>query len=130
MSVRVLIVDDDVPFRETAAELVRGHGLAVVGMAGSISEALEMALPSGMEAALIDVHLPDGSGLDLAEELKAQGSGARVLLTSSDPEAVAGGDATDADAPGFVAKTDLATVDLAELLNPSGPPHYKRTPPR
>jgi CheY-like chemotaxis protein len=74
MEKRILVVDDDAGFREVfaqamgqamAAELL---DVALVG-AGSISEARARLWEGGLDAALIDVRLPDGDGLDLVRKL-------------------------------------------------------------
>jgi DNA-binding NarL/FixJ family response regulator len=121
VSLRVLIVDDHTHFRETAAALVRRQGLVVAAIAGSLREALQLAGDRDVDAALIDVHLPDGSGVDLADRLNTQGPAIRVLLTSSDRDAVSAEDGDDGGAPAFVAKANLAAVDLRELLARTNP---------
>jgi two-component system, NarL family, response regulator DevR len=113
MNGRVLIVDDDASFRDVAATLVRRHGFDVVDVAGTVAEALEAAASCKPTAALIDVHLPDGTGLELARRLHERAPDLQVLLTSSDPEAV---EADAADMPAFVGKTSLAAVDLRGFL--------------
>jgi DNA-binding NarL/FixJ family response regulator len=65
---------------------------------------------------VLDVHLPDGDGIWLATRLSADGNGPRVLLTSSDPDAVTVRALKECGATGFVAKTDLASADLEGYL--------------
>jgi CheY-like chemotaxis protein len=61
------------------------------------------------DAVLLDVHLPDGNGTALADELVAGPLGIRVLLTSSDT-------AVPPSGVGFVAKTDLVATDLSRYM--------------
>ena len=61
---RALIVDDDPGFLLGLAELVRREGFAVAS-AGSLKQAREEIAASPPDILLVDLHLPDGSGLDL-----------------------------------------------------------------
>ena len=77
---RILVVEDDVRFREVF-ERAMGHALAAELLdvafveAGSISEARALLKEGGLDAALVDVRLPDGDGLDLVEEINDGGVG-------------------------------------------------------
>lgn len=62
---KILIVDDHVLFREGLASLLRmQHEIEVVGQAGTIAEAVQMATALQPELVLMDFGLPDGTGLD------------------------------------------------------------------
>jgi DNA-binding response OmpR family regulator len=63
---RALIVDDDEGFRLGLAELVKREGFSVAS-AGSLKQAREEIAASPPDILLVDLHLPDGSGLDLLE---------------------------------------------------------------
>jgi two-component system nitrate/nitrite response regulator NarL len=115
--VTVLIVDDDVSFRALAARAMQAHGLTVVGEAGAAEEGAEAARRLRPDAVLVDVGLPDGSGIALAADLAALPWSPQVVVISSDAE-FAG-----ATRPGpngtqlpFVTKETLASSRLAELL--------------
>jgi DNA-binding NarL/FixJ family response regulator len=116
MSVRVLIVDDDAAFRTMAAALLTARGYRVIGEATGLAGSRAAVARLAPDAILLDVNLPDGDGLDLAAELCAAGEPPRILLTSA---AVPGPPPSAVDrcgAAGFVAKTQLATTDLARYL--------------
>jgi DNA-binding NtrC family response regulator len=92
---RILVVEDDVRFSEVLQQTM-GHALAAemldvafVG-AGSISEARALLREGGLDAALIEVRLPDGDGLDLVEEINDGGVGSPmptlVLTAYLDPK--------------------------------------------
>jgi two-component system response regulator RegA len=66
----VLVVDDDEPYRERLVRAFGRHGFVARG-AACAKEALERARELGPRYAVIDLRLPDGSGLDLVRELKA-----------------------------------------------------------
>jgi CheY-like chemotaxis protein len=107
MRPHVLIVDDDGDFRRIASRLLADRGYRVIGQANGVAEARLAIEELRPDAVLLDVNLPDGDGVSLAEELATSHPGLRVLLTSSDAS------------PGrirFVAKTDLAATDLETYL--------------
>jgi CheY-like chemotaxis protein len=112
----VLVVDDDVGFRQLAARLLTGLGLSVVAEAGTCAAALVAGHEMRPEAALVDVGLPDGDGVALAAVLAALPWSPRVLLTSSDADAVDGDAARRAGAVGFVAKDRLPTEPVGRML--------------
>jgi DNA-binding NarL/FixJ family response regulator len=113
---RVLIVDDDPSFQIGAARLLADRGYVIVGSAATLAEARTAYGQTEPDALLVDVHLPDGSGMTLAEELRRAPSAPRVLLTSSDSDAVRRRLIEQCGAAGFVAKEDLAASDLALYL--------------
>jgi len=116
MQCRVLVVDDDAAFRELASDLLRGLGLGVTGQAGTFAEGEAAAVDLRPDAALVDVGLPDGDGLELARRIAALSWSPRVLITSSDGDAVTNARARDLGAVGFVPKTKLANAPLYGLL--------------
>jgi DNA-binding NarL/FixJ family response regulator len=65
----VLIVDDHPTFRRFARQLLEQAGFAVVGEAEDCASAIDAARVLAPAAILLDVLLPDGSGLDIAAEL-------------------------------------------------------------
>jgi two-component system catabolic regulation response regulator CreB len=75
MGKRVLLVEDNTEFRQV---FTRALGLALAAEqldftfveSGSMAEAHERLREGGLDAALIDVTLPDGNGLDLVREIK------------------------------------------------------------
>jgi DNA-binding NarL/FixJ family response regulator len=113
---RVLIVDDDLSFQIGAARLLAERGYAVVASAATLAEARAAYRRTAPDALLVDVHLPDGSGMTLAAELRRSPSAPRVLLTSSDPDAAPRRLVERCGATGFVAKDDLAATDLSPYL--------------
>jgi CheY-like chemotaxis protein len=112
--VRVLIVDDSASFRRTARELLERRGYSVVGEADTAAGGIEAVQRLRPSAVLLDVRLPDGSGLDVCEVLACAPDAPAVLLVSSNGRA----DYAVAEtrvARGFVPKADLASVDLAGI---------------
>jgi CheY-like chemotaxis protein len=118
----VLVVDDDATFRRLAALMLERMGFSVVGEADTVEAAGVAARKLRPAAALVDVALPDGSGVALAVELAALPWGPRIVLTSSDPAAVTDAVAKTAGAAAFIAKHDLPAVRLRTLLTGQAQP--------
>ena len=69
---KILIVDDHFLYREGLASLIsKQDGLSVVGEAGSVCEAIEKTLELNPDLVLMDIGLPDGSGVDAATTILA-----------------------------------------------------------
>jgi DNA-binding NarL/FixJ family response regulator len=114
--VTVLVVDDDLRFREMAANLLNGLGFVVVAEAGDGAQALAECARARPDAALVDVNLPDTDGFSLARALGRCASRPRVLLTSTDGRAATAATLAEAGAAGFIPKAELAVTDLAAYL--------------
>ena len=116
MAPSVLIVDDDPAFRDLAGRLLATAGLDVVRGAAGVEEAITAANQIRPDAALVDVDLPDGNGIDLAHELTALPWRPRVVLTSVDVKAARPEDVRRSGAEAFVHKADLADGTLRSLF--------------
>jgi DNA-binding NtrC family response regulator len=99
MGKRILLVGEDDGFRRVFTHAIRealvdeGLGVAFVE-AGSLAEARSRLREGGLDAALIDVRLSDGNGLDLVGEIHDGGVGSSIptlLLTASLDASVAVG---------------------------------------
>ena len=78
MEKRILLVEDDAEFRKAFTRAFRlalaPEQLDVVFVeSGSLAEARARLREGGLDAALIDVTLPDGNGLDLVREINDGG---------------------------------------------------------
>jgi CheY-like chemotaxis protein len=117
MAITLLIVDDDARFRRLARQLLEGEGFTVVGEAvdgvGALSE-VEVLHP---QVVLLDLQLPDVSGLEVARRLTS-GRGRRpaVVLTSTRDGATFGSLMSESGARGFVDKTELCGAALRRLV--------------
>jgi DNA-binding NarL/FixJ family response regulator len=87
MTVRVLIVDDQEPFRMAARMVVEAtDGFDVVGEAETGEASVSMAAELAPDLVLMDVNLPGINGLDATRQILAgatDGSGAVVVLLLS-----------------------------------------------
>ena len=82
--VRVLVVDDQEPFRRTMAVVVaETDGFAVVGTADSGELSLDLADALQPDLVLMDVHLPGIDGIEATRRLTAAAHAPAVLLLST-----------------------------------------------
>lgn len=76
-----IIVDDDDAFAPALAKFIEAEGYRV-RVASSVEEARIALRAAAPEVALIDPMLPDGSGLDLINEIDATGKTDVVVITA------------------------------------------------
>lgn len=104
--IRVILVDDHTLVRQGIAQLVEGEpDLEVVGQAGTLAEARHVLRGHPADVVLMDVSLPDGSGLSLIRELRGAGNelGMVVLTMYDDDQTLLS--ALDVGASALVLKT-------------------------
>lgn len=77
----VLILDDDLAFARAAAEMARSAGF-VVHPAGSVAQARAICAAQRMDLLLLDLGLPDGSGMDLLQHIDLAEHGQVVVVTA------------------------------------------------
>jgi signal transduction histidine kinase len=106
---RVLVVDDNAALVDNLVEILDDAGYATT-RAASCAEA-RAAAPAGFEVALVDVRLPDGSGLLLAEELKGAARDAEIILLTGHASTESAAQAVRAGAFAYLVKP-VATPDL------------------
>jgi len=86
-----MLVDDHEVVREGLRALLnRREGLNVVAEAGTVEQAVEMALQYKPDVVVMDVGLPDGSGVEACREIRAQLPDTRMIMLTSyaDDEAI------------------------------------------
>jgi DNA-binding NarL/FixJ family response regulator len=103
---RLLIVEDQTVLREGIRQLIESEeGMTVVGEAGTVSEAIAQAKRLQPEVILLDLKLPDGSGLDAARQILAQNDPPAVLILSTYEDIALVKSALDLGASGYIPKT-------------------------
>ena len=112
----VLIVDDHASFRASARLLLETEGFEVVGEADSGAAALKAAVELQPELVLLDVHLPDVDGFDVAARLTGMDPHPQVVLTSSRDGSDFGPLVSRSGARGFVPKGELSGELIAALI--------------
>ncbi len=80
MNATVLILDDDCAFARSAAEIALQEGFRI-HIAHSLRQAREHLSQTRMDLMLLDLSLPDGSGMDLLEDIDLAEHGQVVLVT-------------------------------------------------
>ncbi|MET0928534.1 MAG: response regulator [Aeromicrobium sp.] len=86
----VLVVDDDFMVAGIHAKFVeRTPGFTVVGTARTGTEALQVCADLVPDLVLLDVHLPDMSGLEVLQQLRAAGSTVGVVMVTAERDAEA-----------------------------------------
>ena len=112
--IRVFLVDDHQIVRRGVADFMLDEpDLEVVGEAASVDEALTRIPAAQPDVAVLDVRLPDGSGVELCRELRSRMPELACLMLTSYADDEALFDAIMAGASGFVLKRVLGT----DLLN-------------
>jgi DNA-binding NarL/FixJ family response regulator len=110
----VLIVDDHVLFREGLVRLLDPQpDMRVVGQAGSLHEAIALARQLRPAVVLMDISLPDGTGVEATQSILAEQPGTRIMFLTvyDDDEQIFA--AIRAGAKGYV----LKNVGSTELLD-------------
>ena len=111
MSARVLIVDDQAPFRTAARALLERRGYQVVGEASDGAAAVALATRLLPDAVLLDVRLGADDGFAVARALTRACPGTAVLLTSCEDQRA--DEVAASGARGFLRKEQLPAADLA-----------------
>jgi len=111
---RVVLVDDHALFRSGVRAELAEH-VEVVGEAGTVAEAVRVISDTHPDVVLLDVHMPDGGGLDVMRQVASSQPSVRFLgLSVSDtPEDVI--ELVRAGARGYVTKT-IAPPELADAV--------------
>jgi DNA-binding NarL/FixJ family response regulator len=87
MKIRLVIVDDAQIVRDRIKDLVStSDGIELVGEAGDIKEAIEVIRGTRPDVVTLDLHLPDGSGLELLRALKDGREVPRVIIVTNYPQ--------------------------------------------
>jgi DNA-binding NarL/FixJ family response regulator len=111
----VVIVDDHSDFRRSAAALLDGEGFDVIGEAADGADAIHAVDSLQPDIVLLDIQLPGVDGFVVAERLCAGSNPPKVVLISSRDANTYGVQLSRSPAVGFVRKSGLSGVALAEL---------------
>jgi two-component system response regulator DevR len=117
---RLLVVDDHEVVRQGLVALLdRRAGFEVVAQAGSVGEAIAQARLHRPDIVVMDVRLPDGSGVEACREIRAELPATRVIMLTSFPDDEAVLSAIVAGASGYLLK-QIRARDLVAALEAVG----------
>jgi len=112
-TITVAIVDDHAVVREGTRQLLeREAGIEVVGEVSTVAEAVATARRLVPALMVVDIELPDGSGVDIVRKVVESGLPVRCLMLSAHDDYVYVSEALAAGAAGYL----LKTVSAAELV--------------
>ena len=114
--INVFLLDDHEVVRRGLHELLTAEGdIKVVGEAGTVEEAIELAPALRPDVAVLDARLPDGSGIDACREIRSADPSIQGLILTSfeDDEALFA--AIMAGASGYLLKRIRGT-DLVDAI--------------
>ena len=114
--IRVLLVDDhEIVRRGLQAILERNPEITVVGEAGTVAGAVQEAARVRPDVVVMDLRLPDGSGVDACRQVRAQDDSVKVLILTSHADEDALFSAVLTGASGYVLK-DLDPTGIQKAI--------------
>ena len=114
--VRILIADDHEVVRIGLASLLdRQPGFSVVGEAGSGQEAVRLAGQTRPDVVVMDIRMPDGSGIDACRAILAERPSTQVVMLTSYADSDDLFAAIDAGASGYVLKR-VGSTELVDAV--------------
>jgi DNA-binding NarL/FixJ family response regulator len=117
---RLLVVDDHEVVRQGLVALLdRREAFQVVAEAATVAEAIEQARRHQPDIVIMDVRLPDGSGIEACREIRAELPTTRVVMLTSYPDEEAVLSAIVAGASGYLLK-QIRARDLVSALETVG----------
>ena len=117
---RLLVVDDHEVVRQGLVALLdRRAGFEVVAQAGTVAEAMAEAARFEPDVVIMDVRLPDGSGIEACREIRAARPETRVVMLTSYPDEEAVLSAIIAGASGYLLK-QVRGRDLVSAIESVG----------
>jgi len=102
--IKLVIVDDHEALREGLVALLRGHGMEVVATAGNVAAGIDLVQHTEPDVAIIDIRLPDGSGIELTRQLLARRPDLGIILYTGDSDAELLYEGLDSGARGYALK--------------------------
>jgi DNA-binding NarL/FixJ family response regulator len=117
---RLLVVDDHEVVRQGLVSVLdRREGFEVVAQADTVAEAVAQARRYEPDIVVMDVRLPDGSGIEACREIRAELPATRVVMLTSYPDEQAVFSAIIAGASGYLLK-QIRARDLVAALEAVG----------
>lgn len=121
--IRILIVEDDMIDRLQVSRAIEKTGLDVeLDEALSLLQAREALRMKDFDVVILDNHLPDGYGAQLADEMMKTGlgHGARIVMLTGDPTVIARMSAEPMEGRSVLDKDEFSARRLREILQGGG----------
>lgn len=103
--IRVMVVDDHPMWRDGVARDLTEAGYDVVAAIGEAAQAIRVGSSLRPDVAIVDLQLPDGSGVDVIRGVLGAHPGARILVLSASAEQQDVLEAVKAGALGYLVKS-------------------------
>ena len=100
----IMIVDDSEFSKRTMAKILKDNGFNVKAEAGSAEEAISILKNNHCDLFIIDIVMPETSGLELAKIIKDSTSDPKIIMISSLTEETIIMDAINSGAQDFIQK--------------------------
>ncbi len=104
MTIRVFLLDDHEVVRRGLRDLLTTAGIEVAGEGSTVAEAMARIPAVEPDVAVLDVQLPDGTGVEVCRDLRDRLPQLRCLMLTSFPDDEALFDAVMAGAVGYLLK--------------------------
>ena len=116
MTIRVFLLDDHEVVRRGVADLLgMEDDIEIVGEASTAEQAVGRILATGPDVAILDVQLPDGSGVEVCRDIRSSMPDVHCLMLTSYADDEALFDAIMAGASGYVLK-EIRGNDLIDAI--------------
>ncbi len=112
----IVIVEDHPLFREgLKAIIANDKTLTLLGEAGTVHEGFQKVKEFRPDVAIVDLSLPDGSGIDLTRDIREKISGTRILVLTMHAKTSYIVKALEAGALGYISKESASETLVSGL---------------
>lgn len=112
---KILIVEDDKNFLWVLKQNLTAKGFVVV-FAQDGQEGLKKAKEEKPDLILLDILLPKMDGIEMAKELKKQGSKTQIIFLTNLKDADHISRAVEIDSPDYIVKSDMHVDDIIDRI--------------
>ncbi len=117
-SIRVVIVDDHPLFRAGLRQVIQSDArFELLAEADTWAQARQLIRELQPDLAVLDVNLPDGTGLDIAQSLRAEGVATRFVVLTMLKDEAAFNKAMNIGVDGYVLKENAGTEIISCLVS-------------
>jgi DNA-binding NarL/FixJ family response regulator len=84
MTLKLFIVDDSIPIVERLTNILSGiENLKIVGLANNATKAVEYIMKSNPDVLILDIHMPDGNGIEILKQIKKEKPSIIVVMLTN-----------------------------------------------